>query len=87
LRNLRWNAGIQHSASIELEMADVKPVIADNGDSLWLSEMIDQVHVQGKRSQNGFKPEAWKACEAKMKEHGINRSVKQIKERYRYVSV
>ena len=64
---------------------DIKPAVIEDFDSVWLAEMVHQVTVLGKRSQNGFKPEAWKACAAKLATINIVRSVKQLKERYRYV--
>ena len=67
-------------------MTDIKPVVADVGDQAWVNELIHQANVLGKRTQNGFKTEAWKACVAKLKESGLTRTVEQLKERFRYVS-
>jgi len=67
-------------------MSDIKPVVADNGDQAMVKELIHQVNVLGKRTQNGFKAEAWKACVAKLQESGLTRTVDQLKERFRYVS-
>ena len=68
-----------------MDIKHIKPAVIEDYDSLWLVEMVHQVDVLGKRPQNGFKPEALKAYAEKLATINIVRSVKQLKERYRYV--
>ena len=64
---------------------DVKPVILDL-DRIMLLKLVHQSDALGKRSQNGFKPEAWNSVVSELSEHGIVNDLKSVKERLRYVS-
>ncbi|KAF0747955.1 hypothetical protein AaE_007534 [Aphanomyces astaci] len=54
----------------------------DEKDATWMTEMIYQVVVLGKRANSGFKKEAWQAESSKLNiEHRVNYTKVQLKAR------
>ncbi|KAH9132294.1 hypothetical protein AeRB84_021255 [Aphanomyces euteiches] len=55
----------------------------DDKDATWLKELYHQVHVLGKRSDSGFKKEAWNAALVKHNgEHRVSYNKDQLKARH-----
>ncbi|KAH9153699.1 hypothetical protein AeRB84_004094 [Aphanomyces euteiches] len=56
---------------------------SEDKDRTWMKELIHQVHVLGKRSDSGYKREAWVAAVAKLnEEHHISYNRDQVKARH-----
>ncbi|KAG9414269.1 hypothetical protein AC1031_013465 [Aphanomyces cochlioides] len=56
---------------------------SDEKDITWMRELIHQVHVLGKRSDSGYKREAWLAAVSKLNgEHNLNYNRDQVKARH-----
>ncbi|ETV83120.1 hypothetical protein H257_04845 [Aphanomyces astaci] len=63
-------------------MTDERANWTDEKDASWMTEMIYQVVVLGKRANSGFKKEAWQAALSKLNiEHRVNYTKVQLKAR------
>ncbi|ETV64021.1 hypothetical protein H257_19042 [Aphanomyces astaci] len=63
-------------------MTDQRANWTDEKDATWMTEMIYQVVVLGKRANSGFKKESWQAASSKLNiEHRVNYTKVQLKTR------
>ncbi|KAG9404784.1 hypothetical protein AC1031_004989 [Aphanomyces cochlioides] len=63
-------------------MADERANWSEDKDTTWMTEMVYQVVVLGKRANSGFKKEAWQAALTKLNlEHNVNYTKVQLKAR------